>query len=201
MSLWETEKLNIPRPVLKSMVNSAKFHRPNEMCGVLLGWGRVNAEIWWPIRNVHDEPTRHYQMDAIEQVRAWTWAERHDMQVVAIVHSHPTSGSDMSSADLKYASQSGLFYVIMGMKPRGIRAWMVDYDPKRNVFTANSHEVHIDPSKPGLTYCHKHGRYEDSMSAVSVCERCGHVMGLNDLSICAHDPDTLGTISDVPSVS
>lgn len=202
-ALWETEKLIIPRSVARLMLRSAQLQYPNEMCGLLMGWGKVNAQLWWPIPNIHPEPAKYYQMDPVRQTTAWEWAQDHHMDILAIFHSHPNSGVELSSADMKYAAYTDRFYGVVGMNPRGIAAWTVSHEG--DVFIAKPFPIEIDASKPGLTWCQTHHKYEDGLRAFRTCHRCGHVYDAPDERPCVfcaeRGKELSGTISETPSVT
>lgn len=187
--MWEGERLIIPRKVARAMVTHAVNTMPREMCGVLIGWGGVNAQYWIPIPNIHSEPEYHYQMDPEAQVLAWEWAEKRDLRIIGIVHSHVNTDAVMSMADLEYAAFGpDMFYVVLGLNgggERSLRAWEIDKTAERTRVV--NHPVVIDQGKRGLVYCPSHNKYEDDLRSFKVCFECGHVFATELDLISAHN--------------
>lgn len=183
--MWDGERLIVRRREAKRMVDFARKAKGTEVCGVLIGWG-TTGQIWWPVRNIHPEPEMHYQMDPDHQVRAWQWAERNSLRVVAVVHSHPHRDASLSTADIDYAAFGpDTFYAVLGMKPLELKAWTIaDVDGDRKI---TPHAVDIDASKQGLGYCWSHHKYENDLRAFKVCFECGHVFATELELISAHN--------------
>lgn len=168
--VWQDEPCFIRRQAVRDIVNLALGEEPREMCGVLAGQARV-GDVFLPVSNDHHDPERFYAMDSASQMDTWQRAMRHG-GVSAIVHSHTSRDAYPSASDIRYAAYPQLFYVILSLEPRQLRAFSID----RQRYVGNvvwEHPVHIDHSKAGLLYCWVHARYEDA-SGYLVCGECQH---------------------------
>lgn len=93
-----------------------KFARqefPREACGVIVRLER-GTEIYWPCRNINDQPESAFTIDPAD----YADAEDHG-EVVAIVHSHPNASAKPSQADLVGCETSGLPWWIVSL-PGGV---------------------------------------------------------------------------------
>jgi len=95
-----------------------------EICGILAGRGD-HADRVFPIRNAHADPRRRYQMDPLDQLRAYREIEDADLAVVAYYHSHPDfAKGELSATDLAQATEGD--YALYALVYRGIlRAFVV----------------------------------------------------------------------------
>jgi proteasome lid subunit RPN8/RPN11 len=111
------------RQMMQDMLKSPD----QEVCGLLIGEHSRHANVWWPVKNISDEPAKYYQMDAHDQVDGFVYAQQSDCVVNAIVHSHPTTSSKPSKLDMGMAAMTDqLLYVIFSMRDRELSAWTID---------------------------------------------------------------------------
>lgn len=82
----------------------AKRDAPFEACGLLVISN--GKQIYWPCRNLCDEPERHFVLDPRDYCRASLNGE-----IVAIVHSHP-KGQEPSGLDRMACTQSDVPWFI-----------------------------------------------------------------------------------------
>ena len=82
----------------------AKAAAPYEACGVLVA--TVNGQIYWPCRNVCEQPDQHFIMHPRDYYRASLNGE-----IVAIIHSHPKGGA-ASELDQRACLQSKVPWLI-----------------------------------------------------------------------------------------
>lgn len=167
--MWREEPCFIRRQAVRDIVNLALGEDPREVCGVLAGQAR-QGDMFLSVPNNHHDPEKFYSMGSVEQMHIWQRAMRYG-GVSAIVHSHTSRDAYPSASDIKYAAYPQLFYVILSLEPRQLRAFSIDH--QREEESVWEHPVHIDHSKPGLLYCWVHGRYEDATGYL-VCGECQH---------------------------
>ena len=75
---------------------------PLEACGLLAGKNdRVEKVL--PVRNQAQSPGR-YVMDPYEQLKAFSWIESNDLDLLGIFHSHPTGPETASVTDIAEAA-------------------------------------------------------------------------------------------------
>ena len=83
---------------------------PAEACG-LLGGRAGRCQVVLPVTNRLHSPIR-YQMDPQEQVNAFYWLDDHNLDLLAIFHSHPTGPDRPSPTDLAEFAYPGTLTVI-----------------------------------------------------------------------------------------
>jgi len=101
--------------VLDAMFAASLQAAPAEACGLLGGRDGV-ATSHYPVPNVAPEPTERFVMDPAGQREAFTAMERRGEELVAIYHSHPSTGASPSKADLLSAHYLDAFYLIVGLR-------------------------------------------------------------------------------------
>lgn len=171
MSSW-TPALIINRSVVREMVTHMVKQSPREMCGLLLSRkGTLHAVEFRALANMHNDPERRYYMNPETLVNVYEYANRSDLTVLGVVHSHPREGASAypSKTDVEMAVSDDVIYVILSREPRQINAFRIGDGSYDGV------PVLIENSKPGLDYCYVCGQYEDSLRAFRVCFECNHV--------------------------
>jgi len=85
---------------------------PLEACGLLLGAaGVITAAV--PVRNVHPDPARHFELDPAALIAAHRAARAGGPQVLGYYHSHPTGLASPSATDRACASGDGRIWAIV----------------------------------------------------------------------------------------
>jgi len=91
------------------------------------------AERVFRIRNAHPEPARRYQMDPLDQLRAYREIEEADLAVVAYYHSHPDfAKGELSATDLAQATE-GDYALYALVHQRIVYAFAVENGSAREV--------------------------------------------------------------------
>lgn len=85
---------------------------PDEACGLLLGKGRV-IDAALPVRNVHPDPGRHFELDPAALIAAHRAARSGGPEVLGYYHSHPTGLAEPSATDRAMASGDGRIWAIV----------------------------------------------------------------------------------------
>ncbi len=98
----------------QTMRNHVNAEAPLEACGLLSGKDS-RVESVHQIRNQVQSSAR-YVMDPIEQLNAFNWIESHNMDLLAIYHSHPTGPENVSTTDIEEAAYSVVYIVWSRMR-------------------------------------------------------------------------------------
>ena len=88
------------------------------------------------VRNAAERPHTTYEMDPLDQHRAWTSIEDAGEEMVAIYHSHPPAGAYFSETDMNLAYMGdtpawpGVVYIVVGLVdsergPKGVKAFTI----------------------------------------------------------------------------
>ena len=130
-------RLQLPRPVLDEMLEHARAELPNECVGLLAGrledgaGGRVGrVERRYPLVNAAASPTE-YLSDGRSMFNAVKDMGRHNLDVLAVYHSHPTSAPVPSRRDLErnYSPEVVNFIIsLKGTDPEVRGWWLTDRD-------------------------------------------------------------------------
>ncbi len=92
---------------------------PLEACGLLAGKNdRVEKVLF--VRNQAQSPVR-YVMDPYEQLKAFSWIESHNLDLLGIFHSHPTGPETASVTDIAEAAYE-VVHVIWSLSGRTWKA-------------------------------------------------------------------------------
>src|ERR1041384_504073 len=96
------QTLILSQALLNEMIQYVDQRVPLEACGLLVGH-KNQAELMIGVLNQAQSETR-FVMDPYEQLRAFDWIESHDLDLVAIFHSHPTGPETVSATDIVEAA-------------------------------------------------------------------------------------------------
>jgi len=95
-----------------TLLAEAAAAHPLEACGLLLGQGGViSAAV--PVRNVHPDPARHFELDPQALIAAHRAQRAGGPQVLGYYHSHPTGLAEPSATDRACASGDGRIWAIV----------------------------------------------------------------------------------------
>jgi proteasome lid subunit RPN8/RPN11 len=87
---------------------------PDEAVGLLAGAeGRITAVI--PLPNI--APTGQFLADPYAQYQAERQLQEEGMHLLAIYHSHPAGGTQLSPLDIKFAKERPCLQVVIALDP------------------------------------------------------------------------------------
>jgi proteasome lid subunit RPN8/RPN11 len=122
-------RLDVPQNILDFMVAQAVAELPNECCGFLAGRlltdetvGRV--ETIFPLVNAAASPVE-FDADPHSLFAALSHFRKHDLRILAIYHSHPTSEPIPSQKDRErnYSEEVMNLIISLAREETLIRAW------------------------------------------------------------------------------
>jgi len=120
--------LRLSQQQVQTIVDHCIQSLPDEACGLIAGReGKGEGII--PIKNVSENPTRHYQMDANEQLKALKLMDAESLDWLAVFHSHPDSApipsqEDIRAAELNTPDIAHLIVSLQNNKSR-LQAWHI----------------------------------------------------------------------------
>lgn len=117
------------------MISHAQEVQPNECCGIL--GGRENhVQAIYPLTNDLNAPDRFFgnpkqHFDAIRDIR------QHDIEMIGIYHSHPSSPAIPSQHDRQENYYPGFFYFIISLHTffPDCRCYIMNREGKFNLIT------------------------------------------------------------------
>lgn len=94
--------LRLSHQQVQTIVDHCIDSLPDEACGLIAGQRGLAKNIV-PIKNISGNREIHYQMDAIEQLKAHKLIETEKLDWIAVFHSHPDSEPIPSQEDIRSA--------------------------------------------------------------------------------------------------
>jgi proteasome lid subunit RPN8/RPN11 len=94
----------------QQMVEHLEECLPNEGCGLVGGRAGV-SEVVIPVTNELKSSVR-FQMEPLEQLEKMIWIEDHDLEILAIFHSHPKGPDIPSETDITEFAYPGTITLI-----------------------------------------------------------------------------------------
>ena len=133
-------KLVVWESALQDMRQEVARWAPEEACGLAAGRPGLVEQIY-PVANRLHSSTR-FEMDPLEQLRAFQEIEAAGLELVAIYHSHPLGPPNPSPTDLAEFAYPGVIYLIwMPESDAALDGWeMRGYDLDRN----STREIPVD---------------------------------------------------------
>ncbi|MBV6288810.1 Mov34/MPN/PAD-1 family protein [Pseudomonas aegrilactucae] len=109
--------LIISRALLDAAMAHAQHQHPLEACGVMAGrQGSDRPSRWIPMVN-HAASTAFFQFEPREQLRVWRAMEAQQEEPLVIYHSHTASEAYPSKADIEFANEPQVHYLILSTVP------------------------------------------------------------------------------------
>lgn len=106
--------LEIPRTIVQAVNRYLISVLPEEGCGFLIGKSGEVAE-FHPAENELHSPLA-YRMNPSDQIKIMLDAENRELDILAIVHSHPQGESRPSITDIREASWDDMCYIIVSLQ-------------------------------------------------------------------------------------
>lgn len=94
--------MRIQRACRDRMIERARRDSPNETCGFFSGPSGLIEEIY-PLRNASDKPKVLYEFEALEHFKMLKRADRENIPILGVYHSHPASPAYPSETDVARA--------------------------------------------------------------------------------------------------
>ncbi|TMV47786.1 M67 family metallopeptidase [Paenibacillus mesophilus] len=131
--------IRIDRSVWERMADYCRTRLPEEACGALFGPAGADNDIitcFTPIGNAAASPATEFAFDAREWIYSLYEAERKQLKLVGVFHSHPRTSGHPSAQDIAGSLPGEISYWIVsfaGPDRPDIRAYRRTVDPRRGV--------------------------------------------------------------------
>lgn len=129
------DSLTLPRPLATRLLFEAQKSPETEVCGFVGSRDGYACNIY-PVANVADDPQRHFQMDAAEQIAATKAMRERGEQMLAVYHSHPDRPPAPSADDIAGLGYPEALLLIISLNTKGVlemQAWRHDHGRTREV--------------------------------------------------------------------
>ena len=112
------------------LITHAIERQPNESCAMLLGEKIDDA---WNVKEVFltqniDDSQTNFTISPEELLKGYQIAEKNQLEVVGIFHSHPNSDAVPSSTDKKFMQNNPVPCIIFSGVNNSLKAYLLDSD-------------------------------------------------------------------------
>ena len=112
------------------LVAHAIEQQPNESCAMLLG-KKVGND--WNVKEVFltqniDDSQTNFTISPEELLQGYQLAEKMQLELVGVFHSHPNSDAIPSSTDKKFMQNNPVPWIIFSGVTNGLKAYLLDSD-------------------------------------------------------------------------
>jgi len=118
-----TQTICLPRPLINKVLAHAQQNPDVEVCGLIgsrVGSSTSAEKDYYAIDNVSNNPHCRFLMDAPQQIKILKQMREKQQELLAIVHSHPTSTAVPSQLDIAESSYKDVFYIIISLNTKGV---------------------------------------------------------------------------------
>lgn len=127
------EVVHLPRPLVNQLLHLAQDAPDREVCG-LIGARDGLPNQRHPVRNIADDPARHFLLDAGEQIAILRELRERGEELFAIFHSHPDAPAVPSAEDVDMAAYPQALHLIISLGTKGVlemRGFRLDSGARR----------------------------------------------------------------------
>ena len=110
------------------LVKHARNNTPNESCAILFGRienDRFTVKDVFLTKNIQDSPV-NFTISNEDLIKGYEEAEKRNLDVVGIFHSHPDSSAYPSLTDQKYMEINPVPWIIFSNKTNEFKAYVFD---------------------------------------------------------------------------
>ena len=118
------QKIVLSRLNKKILREHAIREQPNESCAILFGKDNQILEIFIA-KNIEESPTT-FTISNEELIKAYDIAEKKDMEIIGVFHSHPTSDAYPSDTDKKFMLSNPVTWIIFSGLKNEFRAYFLN---------------------------------------------------------------------------
>ena len=112
------------------LVTHAISEQPSESCAMLFGkkvGDNWNVKEVFLTQNIDDSQT-NFTISPEELLKGYQIAEKNQLEVVGIFHSHPNSDAIPSNTDKKFMQNNPVPWIIFSVVNNDLRAYLLDSD-------------------------------------------------------------------------
>ena len=115
---------------LDKLVDHAIEQQPNESCAMLFGkkvGDNWNVKEVFLTQNIDDSQT-NFTISPEELLKGYQIAEKNQLEVVGVFHSHPNSDAIPSNTDKKFMQNNPVPWIIFSGVNNDLKAYLLDSD-------------------------------------------------------------------------
>ena len=112
------------------LVAHAIEQQPSESCAMLLG---KKVDNFWNVKEVFltqniDNSQTNFTISPEELLKGYQLAEKMNLELVGVFHSHPNSDATPSDTDKKFMQNNPMPWIIFSGVTNGLKAYLLDSD-------------------------------------------------------------------------
>ena len=112
------------------LVTYAKGQHPSESCAMLLG---KKVDDSWNVKEVFltqniDNSQTNFTISPEELLKGYQLAEKMNLELVGVFHSHPNSNATPSDTDRKFMQNNPVPWIIFSGVTNGLKVYLLDSD-------------------------------------------------------------------------
>lgn len=123
--------LRVPAYLLDAAIKDARAQHPQECCGFFSGKDGKPTD-FIPIRNVHPDPERFFEMSVQDTLVAFRRMDETGTDPLVVYHSHTSVGTELSGSDIRLAVDLSLVYLVVSTARSSaqpsFQAWRIKVD-------------------------------------------------------------------------
>jgi len=112
-------ELILPRKLVNQILTHAQQHEHSESCGLISSLAGMPAH-YYAVKNIAGDPETRFEMEPRQQIAAMKHMREHGEELLAIVHSHPTSPPVPSATDMQASAYPDAYYLIVSLNTKGV---------------------------------------------------------------------------------
>ncbi len=105
--------ITITREIVEEMIKHARKEYPRECCGMLAGKEQTITKLF-KTKNIAESEDL-YELDPLEQVKAFEEIDRLSLKILGVYHSHPDHPCYPSGLDISQAFYSDTLFIIISL--------------------------------------------------------------------------------------
>ena len=124
------KSITITKDQKKILLEHALKCNPNESCAILFGSVENERSIVKDVflaENIDKSPV-NFTISNEELLKAYKFAEKKNLEIVGIFHSHPASDSFPSRTDMKFMNANPVAWIISSGKSTEFKAFLLESD-------------------------------------------------------------------------
>ena len=128
-------EIQIPRKLTNELLHLAQLSPDAEICGLVGGKNGV-PHTCYPVDNIAEQPSFHFQLDAKQQIAAMKHMRDNGEELFAIYHSHPAAPAEPSRQDIEQSAYKNALYLIISLNTKGVlemRGFMIEQSQAHEV--------------------------------------------------------------------
>ena len=120
------QKIKLSQQDKKILEEFSENQKPNESCALLFGKNNAVLELFLT-ENIEKSPV-NFTISNKQLIEGYEIAEKREMEVIGIFHSHPNSDAYPSNTDKKFMQSNPVAWIIYSGINKNFKAYLLERD-------------------------------------------------------------------------